>query len=119
MNEDAQSGRALLALLGDEHIQKILCATSEGRMSAAELHEICDASLATIYRRIETLLEHGLLIEQAEIDPAGDHYQVYEAGFDDLDIHLEDGEFDVQLRVRDQAADRFTEVWEDIRGADQ
>ncbi|XVH33674.1 transcriptional regulator (plasmid) [Haloferacaceae archaeon DSL9] len=118
MGRGARSGfdRELLSVLGDEYTQQILLATSGSQLPAAKLKQICDASLPTVYRRIERLLEHDLLIERTRIDPKGNHYSVYESDVERIDVTISDGEFEVELTRSQQAADRFTSMWDDIRG---
>ncbi|MDL5363278.1 winged helix-turn-helix domain-containing protein [Halalkalicoccus sp. NIPERK01] len=44
-------------------------------MSAPELSEACNASVSTIYRRIERLQEYDLLDERLQLDRDGHHVQ--------------------------------------------
>lgn len=115
MSDTARPDRGVLTLLGDEHAQEILRAASRSRLSANALSERCDASLATVYRRIERLVEYGLLVERTRVDDSGNHYNVYEAGVERVDVTVADGELDVALTRTDRAADRFTSMWESFR----
>lgn len=54
---------AITRLLGDDCVQTILKETTEKPMSAAELTKTCAASRATVYRRLDELADHGLLVE--------------------------------------------------------
>lgn len=84
-------------------------------MSAKQLAEACDASLPTIYRRIDRLSELDLLTERPEFRDEGRHYSVYEATLDRVVIDLDDGALDITMTTEPtDAADRFTEMWEDI-----
>lgn len=83
------------------------------------LTDTCDASRATVYRRVDDLLDHDLLTEQLKIDETGNHYTVYEANLDHIDIHLADGDFEVTVTRREDAADRITRIWDELRGEDQ
>lgn len=115
MNVNTRYGISVLELLGDEYAQQILRAVSEGQMSANALHDVCDASLATVYRRIDTLVDHGLLREQVELDSDGNHCHVYKTNFESIDVQLTDGDFEVHVRPGDQTADRLTEMWDGMR----
>lgn len=119
MSEDGSSNGALLTLLGDTHVQTILCTTNSQPMSAGMLTETCDASRATIYRRVDDLLDHDLLTEQLKIDENGNHYTVYEANLDHIDITLDGGDFEVHVTRHEDAADRITRIWDELRGEDQ
>ena len=65
---------AIAGLLEDETARTILTATSQQPMSASELEAHCDASGPTIYRRLERLREHDLVVERTRPDPAGGHH---------------------------------------------
>ncbi|WP_458207626.1 helix-turn-helix domain-containing protein [Haladaptatus sp. NG-SE-30] len=107
----------LLAIIGDEYVRSILSATSEEAMSAKRLSERCGASLPTVYRRIDDLLEYGFLAEEVEMDPDGNHFKTYEATVEHIEIELVDGNFEVAYSTREEdAVDRFTRMWRQARG---
>ncbi len=86
-------------------------------MSAKTLSERYEMSLPTVYRRIEQLEAFDLLVEQTEIDTTGGHHHsVYEANLDHIGIDLMDGDFDIEIRLREDAADRFSRLWQEMRG---
>lgn len=107
----------LFDLLADEYARTILVATSREAMSASTLSERYDMSPPTVYRRVERLEEFDFLIEQTEIDSSGGHHRsVYEANLEHIDIDLEDGDLDIKIRLREDAADRFIQMWREMRG---
>lgn len=82
----------VLRLLEDECSRAILIATRSEAHSARELVERCDASRATVYRRLDSLREAGLLEAGMAYDPDGHHRTVFEAVLDELTVGLaEDG----------------------------
>ncbi len=105
----------LLELLGQQRVRQILAATSRDPKSAKELGEECDVALSTIYRRVEEMIESDLLVERTRIESDGSHHSVYEANVDHLDIDIDDGTIDVDVHVREDAAQRFSRIWSDIR----
>ncbi len=105
----------LLAVLDDEYARPILVAASAEPQSAKALAEVCDASLPTVYRRLDTLAEYDLIAEQTELDDDGHHYSTYEATLQSVAIELEETGFTADVsREPTDAADRFTELWEGI-----
>mgnify|MGYP006292336695 FL=1 len=106
----------MLALLDDPYARNILTATSERPMSAKTLSQECDASLPTIYRRAERLVDCGLLEERTEPAEDGHHYSIYEARLRRLSVTLKDGELHVTLEEAQEPdiADRFTDMWEGV-----
>ena len=105
----------LLELLGQERVRQILAATSRDARSAKELSEECDVAPSTIYRRAEDMLAADLLVEKTRIEADGSHHSVYEANIDHLDVDIDDGTIDVSVHVREDAAQRFSRIWSDIR----
>lgn len=113
-------------LLDDAHVRTVLTATSVDPMSARELSERCDASRATVYRRLEALEAAGLVAERTRPRADGHHDAVYVATLDELSIRLRDGELELELDRRDgdaafgpdlgsdDVADRLTRMWEDF-----
>jgi predicted transcriptional regulator len=115
VSEDPQSSE-IYALLDDEYARAILTSTSTAAKSAKELSDECDASLPTIYRRTERLIECGLLEEQTEIEDGGHHYSVYKARLKRLTIELDNDELKIEVEERptEKMADRFTEMWGEL-----
>ena len=110
-DEDAE----LLSLLDDEYARAILIETSKEPMSADALTERCDASPPTVYRRIDRLDEHDLVEAEQELDPDGHHYKTYAARLERVTIELEDGDLTVAVDRTEDAADRFTRLYEELR----
>ena len=105
----------LLSFLDDEYARQILIETTTEPMSANELAEACDASLPTVYRRIDRLTEHDLITERTHLDDDGHHYGTYTATLRAVEIELTDGGLNVDVsREPSDAADRFTELWEGL-----
>jgi DNA-binding transcriptional ArsR family regulator len=111
---DDRSIEDVLDTIGDQHARTVLAAISRQPRSAKELAEECDLSLPTIYRRLELLQDHDLIIEQTAVAEDGNHYNVYECNFDSTVIQLEDDEYKVRIYRRENLPDRFTQLWDDL-----
>ena len=105
----------LLELLGEERVRQILAATSREPLSAKELSEECDVALSTIYRQVEDMIAADLLVEQTQLESDGSHHSIYEANIDHLDVDIADGTIEISVHVREDAAQRFSRIWRDIR----
>lgn len=115
MSEDCDVSE-LLEVLDDEYARAILTETSVEPMSASTLSDRCDASLPTIYRRLDRLTACHLVTEDTELAPDGNHYSVYEANLDRVEFSLEDGELTADVTRREEdVADKFTRMWEEMR----
>jgi DNA-binding transcriptional ArsR family regulator len=89
----------LLSVLEDEHARRILNVVSDHPRPARELVEECDASRATVYRRLDRLEEQGLVTSGMEVDPRGHHRKVFEATLDEATISLSCEGFCVEVSV--------------------
>ena len=87
-SESTADQAAQLDVLGDDCARTILIATSEAPKTAKELTKRTDSSSATVYRRINNLLESDLLAECVRFDDDGSHTTAYEATVDVLRIRI-------------------------------
>lgn len=113
---DEWSATEFFDILDDEFNREILAATSIEPMSAQDLLDRFEMSKTTVYRRIEQLEELDLLTEQMVVDRDGNHYRVFEANFDGASIDLDEGYFDITIHFNEDVADRFTRLWDGIKG---
>ena len=114
LGENSQSA-ALLELFADDYSREILLAADETPKTAKELSRRCDASLATIYRRISTLQEHGLIRVHSTIGSGGEHKQRFETTIETLHVAISDGKLELSVETRDELADNFTTLWNNFR----
>lgn len=112
--DDAE--RVLFRALEDPTSRAILTAITDRARSVTELTTMIDASSSTIYRRLHPLNEHGLVTEGLELDRQGHHRTVYRTAFEHVDVAVDDGDIEVRIEWREDAIDRFTRLWKDIRG---
>jgi len=102
-------------VLADEYSRRILLAADREPRTAKDLSDICDASLTTIYRRVSTLQDHGLVREHSTVGADGAHRSQFETTLEELHITVADGEFSLSVETRDELADNFTSLWTNIR----
>lgn len=102
-------------VLDDEYSRAILEATRRGPKSGKELSEECDMSRATVSRRVNDLVDRGLLLERTHIDPGGHHFSEYEAALERVVVQLGEEGFEVRIHRREDAPDRLARMWEEIR----
>lgn len=81
-----------------------------------ELSEECGVAQSTIYRRVEDMIAHDLLTEQTRFASDGSHHSVYEAKVDHIGVNIADGTINVRMRTKEDAAERFSRIWDDMRG---
>jgi len=101
-------------VLASEDVRRILVATSVQPMSAKELAEICDRSLATVYRRVHAMEEYDLLSEEPTRDPDGTQYSEYRSDLNEITISVENGELTIDIDIERDTVDQFAELIEDL-----
>lgn len=81
---------SVLEVLGDRTSRRLLWLLGEagGPMTARELAAVCDASLTSVYRKLDQLTEAGLVEEDAEVDPDGHRRSRYRPVVDQIEIGL-------------------------------
>ncbi|WP_323676820.1 winged helix-turn-helix domain-containing protein [Halorubellus sp. PRR65] len=104
--------RTVVGLLDDDYARDILAAASEETRSAKELADAIDASLPTVYRRVDDLVDAGLLVEETEVWGDGNHHSVYVTALSRVELALSEGTFEMQLETKTDVADRFTDMFE-------
>ncbi|MFC6838516.1 ArsR/SmtB family transcription factor [Halomarina ordinaria] len=67
MSDGGPDDLTVLDYLGDEVARNVLVACADGTRNVSELAGHCDVSEATIYRRLNRLIEAGLLEERTRI----------------------------------------------------
>lgn len=101
-------------VLASEDVRRILVATSVRPMSAKELADICDRSLATIYRRVRAMQEYNLLSEELTRDPDGTQYNEYRSDLNEIRIKVGEGSLDVDVDIERDTVDQFAELIDDL-----
>ncbi len=90
----------LLAVLGEKYSLAVLRATDTPR-SARELSDHLDVPIATCYRRIEALVEVGLLEEEGrELSDRGRRSSVYRRTVDEVVVSFDGEEVDLSTSER-------------------
>lgn len=108
MAEEEEMDVAVLgSFLEDDCARTILKATVREPKSADELVAQCDASRATVYRRLEELEDHALVEVRQQPDVEGHHYKIYAAALDRVVINLTPNGIELSVNRRDQMADRL------------
>ena len=93
----------LLELLDNEHTQHILKALCRGPQRGRDLIDACEASRATIYRRLNRLEAAGVVTTELYVDPDGHHCETYRLELDRLRVVVESGTVSVTVQPRQEA----------------
>ncbi|CAJ52077.1 ArsR/SmtB family transcription factor [Haloquadratum walsbyi] len=101
-------------VLASEDVRQILVATNVQSMSVKELADICDRSLATIYRRIQAMENYNLVSEEITRDADGTQYSEYKSELNEITISVEEGQLDININIEKDTVDQFAELIEDL-----
>ncbi|MUV58953.1 helix-turn-helix domain-containing protein [Halogeometricum sp. CBA1124] len=112
---EPESAATLFDLLADDYSRRILLAADEEPRTAKDLSDACDASLATVYRRVAALQDHDLIEERSTVGSDGAHRRQFETTLEELHVRLSDGELALSVEKRDELADNFSALWKNIR----
>ncbi|AXG11186.1 ArsR/SmtB family transcription factor [Haloplanus rubicundus] len=113
--EETDATTAVFRLLADEYSRRILLAADREPRTAKDLGDICDASLATVYRRVSTLQEHGLLRQHSTVGSDGAHRCQFETTLEELHVTVSDGELALSVETHDELADTVTSPATNVR----
>ena len=105
---------SLFEVFGDELVRQILVVANERAISAETIAEHSEASLPTVYRRLNTLEELDLLRQQTHVDSDGNQYQEYETTLQRVSFEISDRGFNVDIRVRNDVSDQFEAFWNEL-----
>jgi predicted transcriptional regulator len=86
--------------------------TRDEPVSALNLSKNYEIPITTVYRRIEELVQAGLLgavKSSRTID--GKWYELYRSLLRRIDISFEEGHMRIVVEINDHVADKFTRVW--------
>jgi predicted transcriptional regulator len=104
----------ILDAIGDAYARDVLAALCREPRSATELAAELGHSRQTVYRRIDSLTDHGLVSSRTRIADDGNHHEVYDSNFDGVLISVEDAEYDVEIYRREDLPERFGDLWDDL-----
>lgn len=112
--QPAERETELLDVLGDECSRRILAATSERPMTVKELTERCPVSSTTVYRRINTLVDRGLLREKPAFPSDGTSKKSYESTVDRIETRIDGEGFTVRTYGGESDQERIVDLLSEI-----
>ena len=96
--------------MADEYSRKILTATIQEPISALELSKKYEIPITTVYRRIDELVEAGLLAAvKSGRTTDGKWYDLYRSLLRRIDVSFESGDVRIEISVNEHVSDRFTQ----------
>ncbi len=103
---DEPAKHRILGALADEYSRKILSATIEDPMSALELSKKYEIPITTVYRRIEELVQAGLLAAvKSGRTTDGKWYDLYRSLLRTIGVSFEKGVVRIEVTINENVAD--------------
>lgn len=96
-SEFTASPATLIDLLSDEYAREFLESLRDEAKPARELADEFGVSRPTVYRRLNTLREAGLIAEALEVSTQGHHRRTFRTTVEDIDIELGNGGFEATV----------------------
>ena len=114
VNEDLAKQR-ILSAMADQYSRKILTATVAEPVSALDLSKTYQIPITTVYRRIEELVEAGLIAAvKSGRTTDGKWFDLYRSLLRRIDVSFENGDVRIEVLVNEHVADKFTRMWNSI-----
>lgn len=102
---------SLLDVLGSGLAWRILVKACRESLTAEELAERSGASRTTVYRRINALVEYGLLSEEMAVNPEGNNYRTYETDAESIHVTVTPDGIETAITEDRDLVDRFEAFW--------
>ena len=109
---DEPAKQRILAALSDEYSRQILTATVPAPLSALELSKRYRIPITTVYRRVEELVDAGLIAAVKSgrtID--GKWYDLYRSLLLRIDVSFDCGDVRIDATVNDHMSEKYTRIW--------
>ena len=84
-----ETANDVLDALGDKKTRHCCRVLNGTERSAREVAELTGYSLPTVYRRLNTLRQAGLIESRTQIDPNGDHYEAFTTVAERITVDLD------------------------------
>lgn len=104
----------LLGALGNECTRRILVAGATQPVTVEELVDHCNVSASTVYRRLRTLEELGLVRSDTDIQSDGGTKSVYVTDVERIELLITDDGLDLSLDTEEPTGQRAVKLLREI-----
>lgn len=119
VREEETKQRILMAI-ADEYSRNILMRTRDEPVSALVLSKNYGIPITTVYRRIEELVQAGLLgAVKSSRTSDGKWYELYRSLLSRINVSFDEGNIRVEVEINDHIADKFTRIWSSLATTNQ
>ena len=112
---DEEVKQRILTAIADGYSRNILMRTRDEPISALILSKDYKIPITTVYRRIEELVQAGLLgAVKSSRTTDGKWYELYRSLLSRINVSFEEGNVRVEVEVNDHIADKFMRIWSSL-----
>ena len=109
---DEPAKQRILTALSDDYSRQILTATVHEPLSVLELSRNYGMPITTVYRRIQELVEAGLIAAvKSGRTTDGKWYDLYRSLVRRVDVTFDGVDVRIDAKLNDRVSDRFTRMW--------
>lgn len=91
----------VVEVMGEEHMIGILDAVASGGGSAREIAAAAEVPKTTLYRRLETLVDAGFIVEELHPREDGHHFSTYRPALERFAVTRTEDGISVDISYRD------------------
>lgn len=115
--EDSENKKKIMNAMNDEHTLHILNATKSKAKSVSDLQLILSIPMTSTYRKINSLLNAGLLMSESSIvTETGARFHLYRSTVQDISINYGDNELVVEVLPNQDMINKFMRLWRTLGG---
>lgn len=109
---EEETKQQILTSIADEYSREILLRTRDEPVSALDLSKNYSIPITTVYRRIEELVQAGMLgAVKSSRTMDGKWYELYRSLLKQINVSFEEGNVRIEVEINDHIADKFTKIW--------
>lgn len=102
---------AVTEAVSNAHDRQILAMAQTGDVSAQEIVDGTQIPQSTVYRRLNRLEEHGLVVVERGTIRKGNPTELYRARVELAGVRVEAGSVDAEWRLRESPDERLHRLW--------
>lgn len=88
--KDEQLKRAILSVLADEDMIKIIKSTTDIAVSGNEIIKLCDIPHSTVYRKLKWMLENKLLtVDTMKFTDEGKKFSLFKSTIHSINVNMD------------------------------